>query len=41
MMNVDKPRHDLMKSDPLPNIGFVVGGRPGHWRLLEWNGTKP
>ena len=43
MLNVADPPLDLLKSQPLPNTGYVVvrGNPTDGWTLLDWNGTKP
>lgn len=40
-MNAENSRPDLMKTAPLPNTGYVVlDGKPGDWKLVDWNGTQ-
>lgn len=43
LMNVKNPRADLLRTQPLPNTGYVVvRGDPSEgWTLVDWNGTKP
>ena len=43
LMNVKNPRADLLRTQPLPNTGYVVvrGDPPEGWTVVDWNGTKP